>query len=45
MNTDDKVLYKDNVYYIFWIYPSGYLEIRSEKGKTELVEKTEIQLL
>ncbi|MGD6803443.1 hypothetical protein [Rossellomorea aquimaris] len=44
MNIKDKVLYKGNVYYIFWIYNSGYLEIRSEKGRFELVEGTEISV-
>ncbi|MGD7023432.1 hypothetical protein ACQCVK_12600 [Rossellomorea vietnamensis] len=43
MNIKDKVLYKGNVYYIFWVYSSGYLEIRSEKGRFELVDDTEIK--
>lgn len=45
MKIGDKVRSEDLVGYIFWIYDSGYIEIKTPAGKVELVEKTEIEVI
>jgi hypothetical protein len=39
----DKVLYKDEIYSIVYIYESGYIEIRKSTFKVELVHYSEIK--
>lgn len=41
-----RVIHKDKVYKIFFVYPSGYLEIRDpETREVELVNVTDIQII
>ncbi|WP_421381712.1 hypothetical protein ACOJQI_20840 [Bacillus salacetis] len=45
MNIGDKVLFDERIWYVFWIYGNGYLEIKGEFRKVELVEEADIRLL
>ena len=41
-----RVIHKDKVYKIFFVYPSGYMEIRDpETREVELVNVTDIQII
>jgi signal peptidase I len=45
-NIGDKVLYKDEEYYVFWIYNSEYLELsKDNRFHCELAHVTELTLV